>query len=264
VRGVGSAVIDWSTSLAGFVIPTRVARRPGHGQGVPQREDRVVTYAERLTGVPGVVVWTKDAAGTGRILPDGCVDLLWDGTGLTVAGPDTRARWHTSAPGTRTPRSACPRGRGLRLGRAGGRPPRPDRAPRRPLGTDRCAASSSRWPRACRCSDGLGAGAARPPGARPARRTRPRTRPHRHPGRRHGRPARAQSAPAAPQVPAGVRVRPAAPVPGRPPGAALAAPGSLAEVAHACGYADQAHLCREVRDLTGTTPSRLRRELAGQ
>lgn len=44
---------------------------------------------------------------------------------------------------------------------------------------------------------------------------------------------------------------------------ALGARGTLAEVAHACGYADQAHLSREVRDLTGTTPSRLLRELSG-
>jgi AraC-like DNA-binding protein len=61
---------------------------------------RAVTYAERPTGLPGVVLWTKDTAGSGRILPDGCVDLLWDGSRLTVAGPDTRARWHTTPPGT--------------------------------------------------------------------------------------------------------------------------------------------------------------------
>lgn len=28
------------------------------------------------------------------------MDLIWDGTRLFVAGPDTRARWHTSPPGT--------------------------------------------------------------------------------------------------------------------------------------------------------------------
>lgn len=33
----------------------------------------------------------------------------------------------------------------------------------------------------------------------------------------------------------------------------------LAEIAHACGYVDQAHLCREVADLAGCTP----RQLAG-
>ena len=38
----------------------------------------------------------------------------------------------------------------------------------------------------------------------------------------------------------------------------------LAQVAADCGYVDQAHLSREVRDLTGTTPSKLLRELVSR
>jgi AraC-like DNA-binding protein len=34
-----------------------------------------------------------------RILPDGCLDLIWDGHRLFVAGPDSTARWHHSAGG---------------------------------------------------------------------------------------------------------------------------------------------------------------------
>jgi AraC-like DNA-binding protein len=33
-------------------------------------------------------------------MPDGCLDLLWDGNRLFVAGPDTAARWHRSPAGT--------------------------------------------------------------------------------------------------------------------------------------------------------------------
>ncbi|WP_369202406.1 helix-turn-helix domain-containing protein [Streptomyces sp. PU-14G] len=52
-------------------------------------------YQERASSrVPGAVAWTRAAAlpGTrGRVLPDGCMDLLlWNGE-LVVAGPDTRA-----------------------------------------------------------------------------------------------------------------------------------------------------------------------------
>lgn len=53
-----------------------------------------VMYEERPSRVPGAVVWSQAAKppGTrGRVLPDGCMDLLlWNGE-LVVAGPDTRA-----------------------------------------------------------------------------------------------------------------------------------------------------------------------------
>ncbi|MEU9042553.1 MULTISPECIES: helix-turn-helix transcriptional regulator [unclassified Kitasatospora] len=57
-------------------------------------------YVERASRLPGAVVWTKRAVGrTGGggagtelpVLPDGCMDLLWTEGQLLVAGPDTRA-----------------------------------------------------------------------------------------------------------------------------------------------------------------------------
>ena len=50
-------------------------------------------YRERLSRVPGAVVWTG-ASGPGekRILPDGCMDLIWDGRSVQIAGPDTHAQ----------------------------------------------------------------------------------------------------------------------------------------------------------------------------
>ncbi|PVZ13172.1 helix-turn-helix domain-containing protein [Actinomycetospora cinnamomea] len=42
---------------------------------------------------PGVVLWANDGA-PGTILPDGCLDLIWNGAGLVVAGPDAAARRH--------------------------------------------------------------------------------------------------------------------------------------------------------------------------
>jgi AraC-like DNA-binding protein len=64
-------------------------------------------YAERP--VPGaadllVCVWRRTTADgpaqTYRIVPDGCVDLVWTGSELFVAGPDTRAQLTTTGPGT--------------------------------------------------------------------------------------------------------------------------------------------------------------------
>jgi AraC-like DNA-binding protein len=62
-----------------------------------------VTYGERPTRIPGATLWWRTVDGPGqcsRILPDGCLDVIWDGRILFVAGPDTTARWHHSLPGT--------------------------------------------------------------------------------------------------------------------------------------------------------------------
>ncbi len=53
--------------------------------------------------MPGAVLWTRTAgAGVARVLPDGCIDLIWgEDTGLFAAGPDTTAHLSGSPPGTR-------------------------------------------------------------------------------------------------------------------------------------------------------------------
>ncbi|MFD0412745.1 DUF6597 domain-containing transcriptional factor [Streptomyces sp. NPDC127108] len=70
------------------------------GGGRGGREGPVPSYAERPSGVlPGAVVWSKTAAPDARpgtpavspVLPDGCMDLLWTEGRLFVAGPDTHA-----------------------------------------------------------------------------------------------------------------------------------------------------------------------------
>ncbi|MFJ9657000.1 helix-turn-helix domain-containing protein [Streptomyces griseoflavus] len=50
-------------------------------------------YRERASRLAGAVVWTNTPSGNGqgRVLPDGCMDLLWHDGRLLVAGPDTRA-----------------------------------------------------------------------------------------------------------------------------------------------------------------------------
>ena len=70
--------------------------------GAPAGHDGGVSYRERRTVVPGAVLWERAASPAParlRILPDGCLDLLWDGSRLFVAGPDTMARWHQGDPG---------------------------------------------------------------------------------------------------------------------------------------------------------------------
>ncbi|MFC1417548.1 helix-turn-helix domain-containing protein [Streptacidiphilus cavernicola] len=62
-------------------------------------------YRERPSrAVPGAVLWSWQSAadaeaGTGRVLPDGCMDLVWTGGQLLVAGPDTAAQVVQRKPG---------------------------------------------------------------------------------------------------------------------------------------------------------------------
>ncbi|NLU69204.1 helix-turn-helix transcriptional regulator [Streptomyces sp. HNM0574] len=60
-------------------------------------------YVERASRVPGAVAWTGTGApdGTTRVLPDGCMDLLlWNGR-LVIAGPDSRPHVFAGTPGDR-------------------------------------------------------------------------------------------------------------------------------------------------------------------
>ena len=59
-------------------------------------------YRERHARLPGAVLWTRTADDSAyRILPDGCMDLLWVEGELIIAGPDTRAYVAASEPGVR-------------------------------------------------------------------------------------------------------------------------------------------------------------------
>ncbi|MFF0434447.1 helix-turn-helix domain-containing protein [Streptomyces sp. NPDC004327] len=52
-------------------------------------------YAERPSRLAGAFVWTRavarETAAVRPVLPDGCMDLIWADGRLLVAGPDTRA-----------------------------------------------------------------------------------------------------------------------------------------------------------------------------
>ncbi|HJP74470.1 MAG TPA: helix-turn-helix transcriptional regulator [Pseudonocardiaceae bacterium] len=65
-------------------------------------------YAERAVGAAAadllICAWSRTTADgparTYRIVPDGCVDLIWTGSTLFVAGPDTGAVLTPAQPGT--------------------------------------------------------------------------------------------------------------------------------------------------------------------
>jgi len=44
-------------------------------------------YQERVSVVDHSVVWRRKAVGELRVVPDGCMDLIWAGGELLVAGP---------------------------------------------------------------------------------------------------------------------------------------------------------------------------------
>jgi AraC-like DNA-binding protein len=57
-------------------------------------------YRERATRAAGVTLWTRgESRAPYRVLPDGCMDLIWSEGGLTVAGPDTFAHVEGDPPG---------------------------------------------------------------------------------------------------------------------------------------------------------------------
>ena len=64
-----------------------------------------MSYTEQLVVSPLVVcTWerTTTAVRELRIVPDACVDVIWSAERLIIAGPDTRARFVTPAPGARS------------------------------------------------------------------------------------------------------------------------------------------------------------------
>ena len=61
-------------------------------------------YEERASLLPHVVAWRSVAppgGGLVRVLPDGCLDLLWSDGAVVVAGPDTVTEVSVSPPGGR-------------------------------------------------------------------------------------------------------------------------------------------------------------------
>ncbi|MFJ4713922.1 helix-turn-helix domain-containing protein [Streptomyces sp. NPDC088785] len=229
-------------------------------------------YTERAARLSGAVLWTRTldpARGpAGPVLPDGCIDLLWlaDGPGeLRVAGPDTRA--HRPAP------AAVTRYAGVRF--APGTAPAWLGVPAHEL-RDRAVALDELWPsaRVRRLTERIGAAAdpaaaleavarrlvtaAAPPdpvlagivtalgsGASVARTARLTGLGPRHLHRRS-------------LAAFGYGPKTLARVLRLQRALALARAGvPFAETAVRAGYTDQAHLSRDVKELTGLTLSRL-------
>jgi AraC-like DNA-binding protein len=60
-------------------------------------------YSERASIVPHAVAWhslARPGAPPTRVLPDGCLDLIWNDGVVFVAGPDTVAEVTSGAPGS--------------------------------------------------------------------------------------------------------------------------------------------------------------------
>lgn len=48
-------------------------------------------YQERRSTIPGATLWRSAGSGPTKVLPDGCIDIVWTNGRLIVAGPDTYA-----------------------------------------------------------------------------------------------------------------------------------------------------------------------------
>ena len=225
-------------------------------------------YKERPSSLPHVIAWrsvTPPGAGPARVLPDGCLDLIWHEGTVFVAGPDTTAQLVSPAAGERD--------FALRFG--GGTGPGVVGVPASEL-VDRQVPLADLWPAA---EVRAIAESADPAGALEAAATRRWQPPD---------PVMvALAAGARSALPVGViagdsglserqlRRRSMASFGYGPKtlhrifrmrrAVALARAGrAFAEVAAEAGYADQAHLSRDVRDLAGLPLSGLVAERAGQ
>jgi AraC-like DNA-binding protein len=61
-------------------------------------------YRERASLLPEVIAWQRLAQAGGppvRVLPDGCLDVIWQDGEVFIAGPDTSARLSAADPGSR-------------------------------------------------------------------------------------------------------------------------------------------------------------------
>jgi AraC-like DNA-binding protein len=58
-------------------------------------------YEERASIIDGATAWLAVHDGPVRVLPDGCMDLLWLGGRLAIAGPDEVAHVHGATVGER-------------------------------------------------------------------------------------------------------------------------------------------------------------------
>ncbi|MFE9959873.1 helix-turn-helix domain-containing protein [Micromonospora sp. NPDC005299] len=243
-------------------------------------------------GIAGAVRWASVSRGDEpvRVLPDGCLDLLWSSrSGLLVAGPDRTAHLSVSVPGERWVGLRLPPGTGPAVFGVPADELRDQRVPladlwgraaadladrvaaedargagaalgRRSAGGSPAASASGGWPVAAVLEEVAwgrlrAAGGPDPLGARVAARLA----------------AGATVAATAAEVGLGARAlhRRSRLLFGYGPKTLarilrmrraldLAGTGTpLAEVAALAGYADQAHLSREVKELAGVPPTRL-------
>ncbi|MGK5443575.1 helix-turn-helix domain-containing protein [Micromonospora sp. URMC 105] len=224
-------------------------------------------YRERPAGLPGAVLWSAVSEGTAaRVLPDGCLDLLWSSrSGLLVAGPDRTAHLSVGTPGERWLGVRLPPGTGpavfgvpadelrdrrVPLDALWGRAAtgiaerlgdRPTAAALEAVAAERLATAGGPDPLGARVAARLAAGAtvtatAAEVGLGP---------------RALHRRSRALFGYGPKTLARILRMRRAL---------ALARTGAgLAEVAVRSGYADQAHLTRDVRELAGVPPATLLR-----
>ncbi|MBU8860641.1 MULTISPECIES: helix-turn-helix transcriptional regulator [unclassified Micromonospora] len=222
--------------------------------------------------VPGAVVWSSVSGGSEtRVLPDGCLDLLWSSRiGLLVAGPDRTAHLSRSAPGDRWIGLRLPPGTGPAVFGVPAEDLRDRRVPLADL-WGRAAAEVTERVEAALAAPGAGTAA-----AVLIRIARDRLRVAGGPDPIAAHVAArlaagASVAATAAEVGLGERAlhRRSRALFGYGPKTLarilrmrraldLARTGApLAEVAARSGYADQAHLTREVRDLAGVPPTRL-------